>query len=268
MLQISFITSNYAARALNYDGTTDWAAHDAATLRTIDGEGFGAICSEIAEAGFDHIDIWTAHCNYEFHNDSDYLEVVKGLCSAYDFTLSSYAGGLRPTTVSDLEAPFRFMKQLGAQLFAGGIFGSLSAQEAMPHIQASCAKYNVRYAFENHFETTLDEIQHKIGPPSNDRCGIALDTGWCASMGIDALDAARRLRDRLFIVHLKDVKAPGQNQQSCILGDGIAPVQKVVEYLVKDGWNGTFSIEHSPFDRDPMPEVIKSASRLKEWIAG
>jgi sugar phosphate isomerase/epimerase len=268
MPQISFITANYVARAMNYDGTTDWAAHDAATLRTIDGAGFGSICSEIADGGFDHIDIWTAHCNYEFHNDSDYLEVVKGLCSAYDFTISSYAGGLRPTTAADLDAPFRFMKQLGAQLFAGGIYGSLSAQDAMPHIQGICEKYNVRYAFENHYEKSVDEILAKAGPLSLDRCGVALDTGWCTSMGIDAVDAAKRLRDRLSIVHLKDVKAAGQPQQSCALGDGISPVEQVVSYLVKDGWDGCFSIEHAPFDRDPMPEVAKGLKRLKEWIGG
>src|SRR5438132_470805 len=62
MPSLSFITANYVARALNYNGDTDWTAHDAATMRTIDGQAFGAICNDIAAAGFEAIDIWTAHC--------------------------------------------------------------------------------------------------------------------------------------------------------------------------------------------------------------
>ena len=265
MLKISFITANYAARSLNYNGDTDWATHDAATLRTIDGETFGAIARDIAAAGFENIDIWTAHCHFEFHNDSDYLEVVKGLCSAYDFTITSYAGGLRPATPADVEAPFRFMKQLGAQLFAGGIFGPLSAEEAMPHIQAACEKYNVRYAFENHPETSADEILAKAGRGKFDRCGVALDTGWCATHGMDAVETAKRVRDQLMIVHLKDVKQAGSHE-TCALGEGIVPVEQVVRYLLEDGWDGTLCIEHAPFNRDPMPEIVRSLARVQEWV--
>src|SRR5437879_5084244 len=120
MPPLSFITANFAGRALNYTGPTDWATHDAATVRTIDAAGFSAIAAEIAHAGFDAIDIWHAHCHWKFHADSDYLEVVKGVCSAYDFRITSYAGGLYPAADPDpdpdLDGPFRFMKQLGAPI--------------------------------------------------------------------------------------------------------------------------------------------------------
>ena len=265
MPKLSFITANYVARALNYDGNRDWSAHDAATVRTIDGPGFSAICSDIADAGFDCIDIWTAHCNYTFHQDSDYLEVVKGLCSTFDFTITSYSGGLTPSVPSDVEAPFRFMKQLGAPVFAGGIFGTLSADDAMPHIQAACEKYDVRYAFENHPETSVDEILAKMGGGEFNRCGVALDTGWCSRQGIDALDAAKRLRDHLMIVHLKDIRAG--STETCAAGEGIVPVEKIVRYLMEDGWQGTISLEHSSFDHDPLPEIVRGVERVREWMA-
>jgi sugar phosphate isomerase/epimerase len=265
MPQLSFITANYVARALEYNGETDWSAHDVATVRSIDGQSFGAICNDIAAAGFDCIDIWTAHCHHDFHRDSDYLEVVKGLCSAYDFTIASYAGGLRPSTAAEIESPFRFMKQLGAPLFAGGIFGSMPADEAMPHIQAACEKYNVRYAFENHPETSIAEIRAKMGTGKFNRCGVALDTGWCARQGIDALEAARQLREHLLIVHLKDIQPGGI--ETCALGEGIVPVEKVVRYLIEDGWDGPISIEHSTYDHDPMPEIERSLGRARQWVS-
>ena len=262
---ISFITANYVARALKYNGDAEWSHHDEATTRLIDGPGFSAIASDIADAGFDHIDIWTAHCHYLAHHDSDYLEVVKGLCSAYDFTISSYAGGLKPSNPFEIEPPFRFMKQLGAQLLAGGIFGEMSADQTMPHIQAACEKYDVRYAFENHPETSIDEILGKIGNGRFNRCGVALDTGWCGRQGIDAVEAAKRLRHHLLIVHLKDIDK-SDRIRTCTLGDGIVPVEKVVRYLVEDGWEGNISIEHSAYDHDPMPEIIVSRERLVQWL--
>src|SRR5258706_1478596 len=264
-LMISFITANYVARTLDYNGDSDWDTHETATVRTIDGPQFGAIANDIAAAGFEAVDIWKAHCHYDFHADTDYLEVVKGICSAYDFTITSYAGGITARHPSDLGAPFRFMKQLGAPIFAGGIFSPLSAQQLMPHIQAVCERYDVRYAFENHPEKSIDQILDAIGGGKFDRCGIALDTGWCGTQGIDAAEAAKRLRDHLMIVHLKDIRKAGEHE-TCALGEGIVPVEEVVRWLMKDGWDGTFCIEHEPYDRDPMPEIERSLKRAREWI--
>ena len=264
MINLSFITANYVARSSNYNGVADWSTQDKLTQEQIDGASFREICSDIANAGFEDIDIWTAHCHYLKHLDSDYLEVVKGLCSAYDFTIRSYAGGLTPTVAGDVEAPFRFMKQLGTDLLAGGLFGPMSAVDAMPHIQAACEKYAVRYAFDNHPEKSVDEILSSMGAGKYNRIGVALDTGWCGRQGIDAVEAAKQLREHLLIVHLKDIAK--DSLSTCVLGDGNVPVEKVVRYLVETGWNGTLSIEHSAYDHDPMAEVSTGYLRAKQWI--
>jgi sugar phosphate isomerase/epimerase len=94
---------------------------------------------------------------------------------------------------------------------------------------------------------------------------VALDTGWCGTQGIDSVEAAKRLREKLFIVHLKDVKAAGAHD-TCALGEGIVPIEKVVRYLVESRWEGTFCIEHEPYDHDPMADVKKSLERVKKWL--
>src|SRR5438045_9425067 len=127
MPKISFISANYVARALNYRGPADWMAHDAATIKSASPEHFAAIAADVAAAGFENIDIWTAHCHWQHHADGDYIEIVKGICSQYDLGLTRYAGGLHPTSAADLEAPFKCMKQLGAPMLAGGMCGAESA---------------------------------------------------------------------------------------------------------------------------------------------
>src|SRR6266704_2614649 len=169
MPKISFISANYVARALDYRGPSDWMAHDAATIRAASAEHFAGIAADVAAAGFENIDIWTAHCHWQHHADGDYIEIVKGICSQYDLAITSYAGGM---------------------------WGADPAAMA-PHIQKICERLNVRYGLENHPEKSVEEILAKIGGGQYSRIGVALDTGWCGTHSLDALEAARRLREKV-----------------------------------------------------------------------
>ncbi|MGE5610515.1 MAG: sugar phosphate isomerase/epimerase family protein [Bacillota bacterium] len=265
MRTISFISANYVGRTLKYNGDENWGTHDQATAKAMNPETFRMIARDIADGGFNHIDLWTAHCNWQTHG-LDLLGHIKSICQQFRLTITSYAGGLTlsSSTRQEVEKPFRFMKQLGAPIFAGGMWGADAAQMA-PIINDICQELGVKYAFENHPEKTPEEILKKIGDGKYANVGVALDTGWCGTNGMDAVEAAKKLRNKLFIVHLKDVKAVGKHD-TCTLGDGIVPVEKVARYLVDSDWQGTIGIEHEPYDRDPMPEVKKSLQRVREWL--
>src|SRR5439155_16087126 len=96
MRTISFISANYVARANYYNGIEDWGAQDRATNAAANPDTFQAMARDVASAGFEAIDIWTAHCHWQHHSpapsdpvgagsprplSSDYLEQVKGICS-------------------------------------------------------------------------------------------------------------------------------------------------------------------------------------------
>ena len=268
MPTVSFITANYVARALDYKGPHDWMPNNDATVAQASPENFLAVIQDIVAAGFENVDIWTAHCHWLHHDREDYLEQVKGFCSQFDLTITSYAGGVQAADAKDVEAPFRFMKQLGATLFAGGIHG-IPAPQLAPMVNEICHRYGSRWAFENHPEKTIDEIFAKIDGGKHDRVGVALDTGWCGTQGLDALEAVKRLHEagKLFIVHLKDVTEAGKHD-TCAIGEGIVPCEQIVRYLVQSGWQGDIAIEHEPYDRDPMPEIRRSFDRVKAWLKG
>ncbi len=267
MRTISFMSANYVGRALKYQGPADWGPNNDAVLASINAECFMEIAQDVAGAGFEAIDIWTAHCHWAAHASEDYLEQVKGFCSQFDLAITSYAGGFDAKTPADVEAPLRFMKQLGAPMFAGGIGGGLPPAELAPMVNSACEKFGVKWAFENHPEKSVEDIIAKIDGGKHDRVGIALDTGWCATQGVDALEAVKRIHQmgKLFILHLKDVEAAGAHD-NCAIGEGIAPCEAVVKYLVKSGWDGDICVEHEPYDRDPMPEVLRGLARVREWM--
>lgn len=258
MIAISFISANYVARALNYNGKEDWGLHDRATIALPPGA-FKDVCRDVAGAGFDAIDLWSGHCHFLQH-EPDRIELVKGYCSQYDLANPSYAGACGQTP-AELRKQCQWMKQLGCPVFAG-----MFKPELLPDIQRLCDEYDLRFAYENHPETVIADIRKRSGDGKYPRIGIALDTGWCGTKGMDAVAAVEALADRLFILHLKDVTAPGRHD-TCALGEGVVPVEKVVRTLRRVGWSGVICIEHEPYDRDPMPEVKTSLERVKQWLA-
>jgi sugar phosphate isomerase/epimerase len=261
MNTISFISANYVARALGYNGDENWGTHDTATVAAASPEHFSSIAHDVKAAGFNAIDIWMGHCHFRNHNAA-LRDSVKNICAEHGLQITSYAGGLNAQSESDVDELFAFASQLGAPIFAGGIHGA-GADPAL--INDIAQKHGVRWAFENHPEKSADEILARIGGGKFEHCGVAFDTGWSGTQGLDALETVKAIREKLFILHLKDVVASG-GHDTCVPGDGVVNGEGVVRYLVETGWQGTICIEHEPYDRDPMPEVITGLQRLQQWL--
>lgn len=257
MIPVSFISGNYVARALNYNGSNNWGEHDRATV-ALPPRAFGDVARDVMAAGFEAIDVWSGHCSWKDHTP-DRLELIKGYVSQYDLAITSYVGR-GPEEADDVRTLCRWIKQLGTPLFVGDF-----PMDLLGDIQRQCGQFDVRFAFENKTETSIDGILERIGGGKHSKIGLALDTGWCGTSGIDALEAVKTLREHISIMHLKDVQAAGAHD-TCAIGDGIVPCEQIVRYLDEEGWRGMLCLEHLPFDRDPMPEVQTSVERVKSWM--
>ena len=266
MRSISFISANYVGRASNYPGgsVSDWGKFDAVTLAQDPARHFPSIVADVVKEGFKNIDLWTAHCHWQRHGHAA-ADAVKRLCNDVGLTITSYIGGFAAERREEAQVVFAQMNRLGAKLFSGMIWGQ-SDERLLPMIDETAQQYGLRWAHENHPEKSPDQMLARIARGKYQKIGICLDTGWCGTQGLDALEAVKAVRPHLFIVHLKDVEAAG-GHETCALGDGVVPVEKVVRYLVETNWDGVIGIEHEPFDRDPMPEVRASLTRLREWLS-
>jgi L-ribulose-5-phosphate 3-epimerase len=265
MRSVSFITANFVGRVSKYPGgwVGEWMNFDAATLEVPPASQFDAVAAEIAGAGFNQIDLWTAHAHSQRHGREG-ADAIKHACATHNLTITSYVGGFQATTSRELDDVFKFMKQLGAPIFAGNIWG-LANDEQARLVNEAGERHNITWAFENHAEKKAGEMLARISNGEYPRCKICLDTGWCGTQGLDALEALKAVRPHLHILHLKDVVAAG-GHETCALGDGIVPVERCVRYLIETNWHGVIGVEHEPFDRDPMPEVQTSLQRLRAWL--
>ncbi len=265
MPTISFITANYVARARQYDGNEDWGYHDRATRNSMSLASWNDVLIDIKNAGFLAADLWMAHCDPSTHT-TQYRDALVATCAENNLRLASYAGGLFANEPRDADRAVAWVRSLGIDTFAGGLWGKLADANFAPAMNDLFAQHGVRWAYENHPEKSVEEILRKIDGGKRRNIGVALDTGWCGTQGMDALDAVKRLREHLFLLHLKDVKAPGRHD-TCTLGDGVVGIEPIVRYLKETGFDGTICIEHEPYDHDPTEDVIESLKRVEAWLA-
>lgn len=273
---VSFMSANFVARQLGYHMPAGWGQGDQATqeffrpLATFAGR-FDAMLAEIKELGFGAVDLWGAHLHYAWATP-EHIALAKQALGRHGLRVVSYASWVTGG-VADLRAACRLCRELGIPVIGGFI-------ELVGKDRAAAAgvlrEFGVVYGYENHPEGSVAEVLEKVGVGDEDVIGVAVDTGWFGTRGVDALDATERLLPRIKHVHLKDVKAPrpeksgfpfiDMGHETCRLGAGIVPVEAITRFLIGRGYRGALAVEHEPEDFDPREECAASRRDVIRWI--
>lgn len=157
----------------------------------------------------------------------------------------------------DLDYAVRFAGLLGARNISGDATGGMLAK-----IDERLSKEGLTFGIHNHYfkqkfayESPDDVLSALAGRSKT--MGATLDVGHIASCGYDTVEAVKKLAPYLKMVHLKDVKASG-GEDNVLLGQGIAKIPAVMEELHKVSYRGLCAIEYEKegnVDRDVTEEV-------------
>lgn len=265
-MEITFITANYVAREIGYQGWTDWGAADRATVAAFHGSDssrkLDQMCGEIKAAGFDAVDLWVAHLNPHVATDAQ-VDEAAAILKAHGLRVLAYTGGLgRPenATRAQGERVYKVAKVIGAPVLGVGLHPS-NARLAFDLGR----EYGIKYAIENHPERTPQELLARIGD-YGEWIGVTEDTGFWPRFGYDAIQTTRDLKDHILHMHLKQVHQTPDGWDSCAYDEGVIDMKAVVAVLREIGYQGALSVEHEPRDHDPMPAVKRSADQLRGWL--
>lgn len=169
--------------------------------------------------------------------------------------VSYYAATIKDD--ADLAMAVRFAKLLGSRNVSGDATGDL-----LRKIDERFTREGLTFGIHNHF------FQHKFAYESSEdvlkalagrspTMGSALDVGHIASCGYDTVDAVRKLGPYLKMVHLKDVRASG-GEDNVLLGQGIAKIPAVMGELHRISYRGLAAVEYEKegdVDEDVRREV-------------
>lgn len=264
-MQWAFMTANYVAKELNYENSGDWMTCHEATVQAFHGPQFAAKFEElitlVKESGFNAIELWIAHLD-PLKATPEMIQQANEILDKHGVSVISYTAGFGKPGVSEEEATriFETSKAIRTPVLAQGFH-----PDNGPLVKKLASQYNIRAGLENHPEKTPQEVIEKVGPFSP-WVGSALDTGWFATQGYDAVKAVHDLKEYIVHVHLKDVKAEGAHD-TCTLGDGIVDIKGVLAALKEINYDGPITIEHEPHFHDPTDDIKESLRRVEAWWA-
>lgn len=265
MNTISFITANFVAREAGYALTEGWHQGNNATndyFRPIDTfpKRFDALLKEIKKLGFQAIDLWVAHLHWAWAT-KEHTKIANSLVSKHRLQIASMAGNFGATRL-EFEAACQLANAMEVRLLAGSApFLHFGRQQAVDLLR----QYNLELALVNHEETSAEQLLEKVGTDNHDILGVAIDTGWFHILGTDILEVIEELAPNLKLVQLKNLVSKEATTTSPY-DKGCVPLQQCVEKLIEIRFNGTVSVEHYPFDRNPADECRQNLELLKTWL--
>ena len=171
------------------------------------------------------------------------------------------------TTVEDLRKQFEYAKAAGLPMMV-----CAPTHQNIKAVETLVKEYDIRIAIHNHGP----EDKHFPTPQSvldvvrklDKRCGLCMDIGHSTCAGVDVIKAIPEAGDRLFDVHVKDMRNLSSMDTQCDIGDGAMPFVAIFKQLKKMGYTGCVNIEYEINAKDPMMGMQRSLSYERGVLAG
>ncbi len=136
----------------------------------------------------------------------------------------------------------------------------------------------VKLAVENHIDYTADECVELLDRVDSRYLGLNLDTGNFLRLLDDPVEGAKKLADRVYATHIKDLKpVKGLNAtewfffSSTPVGEGLVDNQKLAQILYDANYQGFLAVEtdslHPDYENREHWAVETSVAELKRIAA-
>ena len=100
------------------------------------------------------------------------------------------------------------------------------------------------------------------------RCGLCIDVGHTAEIGVDPVGAIRECRSRLLDIHMKDMSDLSKEATQVPVGDGRMPVVEIFRELRKANYRAGVMLEYEADENNPLPGMMKSFAFMRGVLAG
>jgi sugar phosphate isomerase/epimerase len=251
--RVAFNTANLVGRVTGYRfELSNWGEQHRKTVAATDETAWRQICAEIAAAGFTAVEIWEAHASPDALDEAK-ARTWKVILGDHGLEPIAYAGSLRRETL-------QMCQWMGIPHIDGGL-GDLSPEQAT----RLCEETGIPFNVENHPEKNAAEILSQIDG-GNRWLGVCVDTGWLATQSAPVPETILAIGELVRHTHIKDVKRHGAHE-TCLLGEGVAQVDVCLEALEIIGYQGWYSWEDEPEDRNPFESAVRNRRWIEERIA-
>jgi sugar phosphate isomerase/epimerase len=171
-----------------------------------------------------------------------------------------------PNDPAQIKKDFEYARNAGFPL----IFVSPDPA-ALDTIEQMAKSYDIKVAIHNHGP------EDKWWPRPQDayaaiksrdrRMGLCIDVGHTLRTGVDPVQACRECRDRLYDMHIKDLRVKTDRDSQVEVGRGVLDVPALFKTLIQLGYRGQVGLEYEINAKDPLPGVAESMAYMRGVLA-
>jgi sugar phosphate isomerase/epimerase len=168
---------------------------------------------------------------------------------------------------SELRRYFEYARMCGMPMMV-----CAPTHRSLSQVEKLVKEYNIRIAIHNHgpedkqFPTPQSVLEVVRG--MDPRCGLCMDVGHAARAGANVVESIAEAGDRLFDMHIKDLRNFESASSQCDVGEGIMPIPGIFKQLRKAGYNGCVNLEYEINGDNPLPGMRNSFSYMRGVLTG
>jgi len=99
------------------------------------------------------------------------------------------------------------------------------------------------------------------------RMGLCIDVGHTTRTGTNPAQACRECRDRLYDMHVKDLRVATENHSDTEVGRGVINFPELFKTLLEIGYQGQVGLEYEINAKNPIPGMIESVAYMRGVLA-
>ncbi len=199
---------------------------------------------------------------------ADQLAETKKLLASADVTLNAHGvSGFSKDHEANRKV-FAFAKRAGIKNITAN-----PEPDAFDSLDKLVAEYEIRICIHNHGPGALfDKIASVLDAVEghDKRIGACVDTGHFIRSGEDPVEAVRKIKDRVFAVHLKDDTHKGdKGSHNVVIGKANLDVTGIFKALrdIKFPADGSISLEYESNPDNPIDDMKQCLAVARESIA-
>jgi sugar phosphate isomerase/epimerase len=142
---------------------------------------------------------------------------------------------------------------------------------AMDTIEQMAKTYDIRVAIHNHGPEQKNWPRPQDGYAAvksrDKRLGLCIDVGHTLRTGVDPVQACRECKDRLYDMHVKDLKVKTDKDSQTEVGRGVIDFPGLFRTLIDIGYRGQVGLEYEINAKNPLPGMIESMAYMRGVLA-
>jgi sugar phosphate isomerase/epimerase len=168
---------------------------------------------------------------------------------------------------ADVRRDFEYARLAGMPLIVAA-----PTPDSLDVVERMAKEFDIRVAIHNHgpedkyFPSPYDA--YKAIEDRDNHMGLCVDVGHTVRASVDPTRAVLELRDRVYDLHLKDLRDPKDRDSQVVVGKGAIDFPGLFRALLKIGFTGHAGLEYEIDENDPLPGMQQSMAYMRGVLAG